>query len=168
MRANYHLKAMLAVNSWAGQLTPSLFGIAYSIAMHANASTGKCYPSIDRLAAHLNCSRRTIMRAIKELETIGVLTVKRSETRGKSHTNQYVINLSTGKQANSDTSDTIKSQIVTPVTANSDKCDTQIVTPVSPEQVKNNLLTGIRLSERDKNSGLQAIGDIRRRLLKVN
>lgn len=49
--------------------------------------TGQIFPGIPELAERMGCSEDSIMRAIKELENVEALTVKRG--RGRGHSNRY-------------------------------------------------------------------------------
>lgn len=54
-----------------------------------NAKTGRCDPSISRLAKTVGIGRRTVFNAIDELRDTGWITVKSTHGGAPSHTNQY-------------------------------------------------------------------------------
>ena len=56
---------------------------------YGNSETGVCWPSIARLAEDLHKNRRSITRALKELESVGLLEIKRDAGRKK--TNIYLV-----------------------------------------------------------------------------
>jgi biotin operon repressor len=56
-------------------VTPSAKLVAYALA-HANARTGQCNPSQERLAASIGASRRTVSAAIANLRRIGAIRVE--------------------------------------------------------------------------------------------
>lgn len=54
---------------------------------HANADTGICWPSVDRIAARACVSRASVKRSLRQLELDGVLqTIK---ARGRGRTNRF-------------------------------------------------------------------------------
>lgn len=54
---------------------------------HFNRKTGRCDPSLATLAAILGISRRTVVRAVKDLAAFGF--IKKVRHRGNHQTNQY-------------------------------------------------------------------------------
>jgi hypothetical protein len=62
--------------------TIGLHGIAVyaALAMHANRA-GECWPSFATLATLTNCSRRTIIRVIRELANLGLVEIRRNANR---------------------------------------------------------------------------------------
>ena len=61
---------------------------AVLIALCDRASyVGFCYPSIEDIAYRAGCSKRTVIRAIEELEALGYLSV----SRGQGKLNKYIL-----------------------------------------------------------------------------
>ncbi|MBI5874020.1 MAG: helix-turn-helix domain-containing protein [Candidatus Omnitrophica bacterium] len=92
---------------------------------YANAKNQNCYPSLRTLALHCNVSRRTIMRTIKTLEKIEIVSIERKKGRR----NVYKL-LNSPVDKSSDTAvtgDTGGTGVVTPMSL-------PLVTPVSPKQ----------------------------------
>jgi len=97
---------------------------------YANFKAQDCFPSITTLAYHCGVSRRTIMRAVKQLERLKAVSIERK----KGKPNIYkLLNISVIKsypQPSSDidvTSDRAVTGVVTQVSP-------AVVTGVSPEQ----------------------------------
>lgn len=59
----------------------ALKGTLNALADHADPQ-GRCWPSIDRLALYAGCDRKTVRKALKDLEGKGV--IRRQPRRGKS------------------------------------------------------------------------------------
>jgi DNA-binding transcriptional ArsR family regulator len=58
--------------------------IVYSwLCYYANSKAQDCFPSITTLAKHCHTSRRTIMRELKKLEDLGLISIQR--IKGKSN-----------------------------------------------------------------------------------
>lgn len=80
------LVALKAIN-----LTPALSGtekrVAATILDHFNRKTGRCDPSLGRIASLLGISRRTVIRAISRLEAARLF--RRERHGGLSHRNRY-------------------------------------------------------------------------------
>jgi len=97
---------------------------------YANFKAQDCFPSITTLAYHCGVSRRTIMRAIKQLERLKTISIERK--KGKSNIYK-LLNISGTKsypQPSSDidvTSDRAVTGVVTQVSS-------AVVTGVSHEQ----------------------------------
>jgi hypothetical protein len=53
------------------------FRVAYAIADHLNKTTRNAWPSQQRIARRFGCHQKTVQRAIKELEGLGWLKVRR-------------------------------------------------------------------------------------------
>ena len=95
---------------------------------YANFKAQDCFPSITTLSHHCGVSRRTIMRAVKQLERSRAILIERK----KGKPNIYkLLNMPSPKrypQPSSDTdvtSDSPVTRVVTPVSP-------AVVTPVSP------------------------------------
>lgn len=67
--------------------------ILLKLADNTNDETGLCYPKHDTIAKYCECNRRTVIRNIKKLEEIGLLTVRNVYRDGKQISNQYRLNL---------------------------------------------------------------------------
>jgi biotin operon repressor len=90
---------------------------------YANFKAQDCFPSITRLAYHCGVSRRTIMRAIKQLERLKTISIERK----KGKPNIYkLLNISGVKSYPQPSSD---------IDVTSDRAVTGVVTQVSPEVV---------------------------------
>ena len=82
------------------ELTPTEKLVLLALANRHNKDTGKCYPSMTRMAADTGMCRRSVMRAIGKLEKSGLITTQRYG--GSS--NYYYLNI--GKITFESTSDT--------------------------------------------------------------
>jgi predicted transcriptional regulator len=80
------LLAFKALNLMDG-LTESDRRVAAVLIEHFNRRTGRCDPSIGRIAKLLSIHRRTVMRSIKHLESAGIIRTHRHG--GHSNSNQY-------------------------------------------------------------------------------
>lgn len=58
---------------------------------HCNIKTRHCFPSEDTLALHIGRSDRSVRKALKELQTAGVISIRRNQ--GRNGTNQYVLHI---------------------------------------------------------------------------
>lgn len=80
------LLAMKAIN-----LSPSLTGtqkrVACAVLDHRNRRTGRCDPSLNRIADLLGVSRRTVIRAVNQLVQLGLF--HRERFGGLYHKNSY-------------------------------------------------------------------------------
>ena len=95
---------------------------------YANAKNQNCFPSFKTLALHCNVSRRTIMRTVKVLEKIQIVSIERK----KGKPNVYKL-LNSPVDKSSDTavtSDTHGTGVVTPMSP-------LVVSPLSPKQELN-------------------------------
>lgn len=61
------------------------------LAARADAEQGTCYPSYARIARDTGMSRRTVIRAVKELVEAGILTLKGRAAEGLQITNLFTI-----------------------------------------------------------------------------
>lgn len=90
---------------------------------YANFKAQDCFPSITTLAYHCGVSRRTIMRAIKQLERLKTVSIERK----KGKPNIYkLLNISGTKSYPQPSSD---------IDVTSDRAVTGVVTQVSPAVV---------------------------------
>jgi len=90
---------------------------------YANFKAQDCFPSITTLAYHCGVSRRTIMRAIKQLERLKAVSIERK----KGKPNIYkLLNISGVKSYPQPSSD---------IDVTSDRAVTGVVTQVSPAVV---------------------------------
>ena len=97
---------------------------------YANFKAQNCFPSVTTLANHCGVSRRTIMRAIKELEKLHAVSIERKKGKANIYKLLNVPTAQSYSQATSDmdvTSDKPVTRVVTPVSP-------PLVTPMSPEQ----------------------------------
>lgn len=83
------LETLLACKhlNFMGNLRPSDRRVLALIIEHFNRRKNRCDPGLNRLASLLGISRRTVIRSIKRLETIGLL--KKVRHGGLSHRNRY-------------------------------------------------------------------------------
>jgi len=90
---------------------------------YANFKAQDCFPSITTLAYHCGVSRRTIMRAVKQLERLKAVSIERK----KGKPNIYkLLNISAIKSYPQPSSD---------IDVTSDRAVTGVMTRVSPEVV---------------------------------
>lgn len=64
------------------------------LANYAGNESGECWPSLATIAKQAGMSRDSVMRAIRELESAGLLTVVRRTMEGVNLPNTYRLNLS--------------------------------------------------------------------------
>ena len=72
--------------------------VLVALGSYANPETGACWPSISSLVAAAECSRRSVFRAIKELERDGFIQRSTGGGRGKAATTHYHILLPPQRQ----------------------------------------------------------------------
>ncbi len=58
-----------------------------------NSVTGKCFPSYNRIVSDCHISHSSVVKAIKQLEAKGIITVTRNYRRQVMRSNSYEINL---------------------------------------------------------------------------
>ena len=63
--------------------------VAGCIANHANTKNGRCFPGMGTIVKETGFSRSSVIRAIKELECGGYITVRRFKVGKKNKTNNY-------------------------------------------------------------------------------
>ena len=117
--------ALKLISERAGTLGVAVYSW---LCYYANFKAQDCFPSITTLAYHCGVSRRTIMRAVKQLEQLRAILIERK----KGKPNIYkLLNMPGPKsypQSSSDTdvtSDSPVTRVVTPVSP-------AVVTPMSP------------------------------------
>jgi biotin operon repressor len=64
------------------------------LANRTNADTGRCDPSMDKLAADCGMSKTSVKSAIRELKELGIVAVEERRIGDVHLTNQYTLNLS--------------------------------------------------------------------------
>jgi len=98
---------------------------------YANVKGQDCFPSVTTLARHCAVSRRTIIRMLKSLEQLKVISIDRAKGRHNVYTLLNTEELSTGLTSDtgvtSDMGDTTPVSVVSP----------PVVTPGIPEQYRN-------------------------------
>ena len=82
------------LSSWRGRiiksaLPPVAKHVALTLSMHMNEVGSSCFPSLDTLADETSLSRRSVQRAIGELERWGWLAVSRPSKQGRGVSNRY-------------------------------------------------------------------------------
>ncbi len=134
----------LFTSGMAATLSSSAFVVLTAILMHADRSTHQCWPSEETLARLAGVSRRSVIRHIKELESIGIITVAKRRTTTGVH-NVYTINsvrdaIRSGRFNPPDWAEACDTTVtptpghVTPATEARDTTVTRHVTPLSQEQ----------------------------------
>ena len=110
-------------------LKPATKIVLYWLADHHNGETGKCFPSIKRLAELSEMSRRSVEGHLETLEKLGLITRTQQfrDTGGKS-TNSYILAL-TGTYEN--ISDTQNLRMVCEKSAHGDTQNLRMNNPVS-------------------------------------
>ena len=73
------------------ELRPAAQKVAARLVEHLNMETGRCDPSVGRMARDLGLSERSVRRAIVELEQLGLL--RRYVHAGRGLTNGYALDL---------------------------------------------------------------------------
>lgn len=82
------IELMTKVWKYRTQLTPVQKFVLFCLADHANNS-GYCFPSQETIAYNCEVSRRTVVRVIKELESLGFIEVRRQQVAQKITKNHY-------------------------------------------------------------------------------
>jgi hypothetical protein len=67
-------------------LSRAAIAVAWRLVNHINDETGECFPSVERLAAHLDINERTVRRGVDQLIAAGWFTKTR---RGRGGTRYY-------------------------------------------------------------------------------
>jgi DNA-binding transcriptional ArsR family regulator len=84
-------------------LKPATKIVLYWIADHHNGETGKCFPSINRLATLCEMSRRSVEGHLDTLETLGLIKrIPQYRESGGKTTNAYILELTGTSENNSD------------------------------------------------------------------
>jgi DNA-binding transcriptional ArsR family regulator len=84
-------------------LKPATKIVLYWIADHHNGETGKCFPSINRLASLCEMSRRSVEGHLDTLETLGLIKrIPQYREGGGKTTNAYILELTGTSEDNSD------------------------------------------------------------------
>jgi len=80
------------LNGYAKFLTPSATTVYISLCRHSNNDTQQCFPSMRLIAEELGIATRTVVRATKELENWGIITIDRSKkVDGTQAQNIYIL-----------------------------------------------------------------------------
>jgi len=90
---------------------------------YANFKAQDCFPSITTLAYHYGVSRRTIMRAIKQLERLKAVSIERKKGKPNIYKLLNILGVKSYPQPSSD------------IDVTSDRAVTGVVTQVSPAVV---------------------------------
>jgi len=90
---------------------------------YANFKAQDCFPSVTTLAYHCGVSRRTIMRAVKQLERLKAVSIERKKGKPNIYKLLNISGVRSYPQASSD------------IDVTSDRAVTGVVTQVSPEVV---------------------------------
>ena len=119
--------ALKLISERAGTLGVAVYSW---LCYYANFKAQDCFPSITTLAYHCGVSRRTIMRAVKQLEQLRAILIERKKGKPNIYKLLNIPGPKSYPQSSSDTdvtSDSPVTRVVTPVSP-------VVVTPVSPEQ----------------------------------
>lgn len=68
-------------------------GVAMKLGDCADDRGGNCYPSIERIAREAEVSARTVQRAMREFERVGLLVLQRAGGKGPRSTNSYAFDI---------------------------------------------------------------------------
>ena len=79
-----------------GGLTAQELAVYAALARHVDHETRRCYPGFGRIGAVANVSRETVKRAVRALETRGLVCVERRKVGGKNLPNIYTLPLRVG------------------------------------------------------------------------
>jgi DNA-binding transcriptional regulator YhcF (GntR family) len=74
------------------RLSSAAHSVGTALIWHANYYSGRCDPSLGTLAHETGWSRRTVIRAVKELERKGVLRLQRRGKDGRQISNAHHLN----------------------------------------------------------------------------
>jgi biotin operon repressor len=109
-------------------------GVLLQMLMFMNPDNQTTTTSYEYIASQIGVDRRTVIRAVKRLESVGVLVKKtRKKTDGNGNlSNLYVIKFDSPEVFEVVSPETLGS--VTSDTRGSDTRDTRVVSPVSPNQ----------------------------------
>lgn len=79
-----------------------------------NGDTGHCFPKLDRIAEEACVSRSTALRALDDLEQMGLIERHHTRTNGHQGVNRYILNLNSQPQVQSVTQTPSQGVTVTP------------------------------------------------------
>lgn len=79
---------------WRGAVTDSELSanakhVALALSLHMSERGDSCFPSVETLAAETSRGKKTVIDAIRALETAGFLTVRRDKSPGRGSSNRY-------------------------------------------------------------------------------
>jgi hypothetical protein len=104
------------------------------LADHVNSDTGKAWPAYPRLASTAGVSVRTAKRGIVRLTTLKLVTI--AEHGGPGRSNRYGLNWALFEATgDGDTTDTMQTAMVTPVTTIGDTAGTDMVSRLTPDPI---------------------------------
>jgi hypothetical protein len=72
-----------------GNVSDAVFRVVFAVAVRMNRRTGRCDPSVERIAADTGRDRRSVFRALKAAVEAGYL--QRRRHAGRRHTNAYSV-----------------------------------------------------------------------------
>lgn len=80
------------IDKYGAELGP--FGIAVYMALSRHANRNRCFPSFGGIAKRIGASRPTVVKAIKKLEELGLISVERGRQTesGDWDSNVYILN----------------------------------------------------------------------------
>ena len=86
-----HLRLNNGIFEYAPQIQGNGFMIFSYLSMRRNAKTGRCYPSLKRIANDLGLDKKTVIKYLKILEEVGLIIKHATYRGGKRAANQYDI-----------------------------------------------------------------------------
>src|SRR5262245_40317555 len=87
------------IDSLAAQIGIYGLGIYVAIKRHLNTRTGECFPSYATIARKLHIDRSTVIRYVKKLKALGLISPElRFKEDGSPTSNQYNFDLSADRQ----------------------------------------------------------------------
>jgi DNA-binding MarR family transcriptional regulator len=80
------------ITLYGHRIGPNALAVYVALGYHANNQTRQCYPSTRTLAALLHLGRPTVLKALRTLEDVGLISVERSRTaEGERRVNVYTL-----------------------------------------------------------------------------
>lgn len=93
--ATFSIAPHIRINHDFFQYAPQIHGNGFMIfsylLLRRNAKTGRCYPSLSRIARDLGLDRKTVIKFLKLLEGVGLIRKHATYNGGKRSSNQYDI-----------------------------------------------------------------------------
>src|SRR5262245_17662161 len=92
-RISWLITAGYVVERYGPELGPLAIAVYVALARHADAVTGRCFPSHNRIAMQVGMSRRSVIRQIAKLALFELVEVKPRHRSGSKEreSNEYFL-----------------------------------------------------------------------------